>query len=323
MPQQPELHSLRYYAVGDEVPRNIVSFLHSHSCTSAVEPPTNRRGLILLFQSVLPFSLTLAKFHEAYVIAVHAWVKQWRCSDLLEWRPPHLPAAVRDGRLAASSRGRESRPTVFERGKRQQRSLPGRLRCAVVIYAALELDAGPPKRGSERRGQKGPPEEALAPEGQSRGNEGISLLTGDLGSPSCALNVKTISTPIAMVCGVHVLATSELTSLRFSSTRTAVVPQAIIGEWKPPYHVTREAEVLELRKELAVACDVLRAKGQWCCWQWHTDHQHSGCGMSRPRPYKRLRRGPSPPRAPPQSPSPSPSRRGSAARKYAEFSPRR
>jgi hypothetical protein len=93
-------------------PRNIVSFLHSHSCTSAVEPPTNRRGLILLFQSALPFSLTLAKFHEAYVIAVHAWVKQWHCSDLLEWRPPHLPAAVRDGRLAASSRGREqSRPT--------------------------------------------------------------------------------------------------------------------------------------------------------------------------------------------------------------------
>jgi hypothetical protein len=45
---------------------------------SAVEPPTNRRGFILLFQSVLPFSLTLAKlrFHEAYVIPVHAWVKQ-------------------------------------------------------------------------------------------------------------------------------------------------------------------------------------------------------------------------------------------------------
>jgi hypothetical protein len=39
------------------------------------------------------------------VIAVHAWVKQWNCSDLSEWRPPHLPAAVRDGRLASSSRG--------------------------------------------------------------------------------------------------------------------------------------------------------------------------------------------------------------------------
>ena len=29
---------------------------------------------------------------------------------------------------------------------------------------ALELDTGGPKRGPERRGQKGPPEEALAPE---------------------------------------------------------------------------------------------------------------------------------------------------------------
>jgi hypothetical protein len=40
-----------------------------------------------------------------------------------------------------------------------------------VRYAALELDTGGPQRGPERRGQKGPPEEALAPEGQSRRNE--------------------------------------------------------------------------------------------------------------------------------------------------------
>jgi hypothetical protein len=37
-----------------------------------------------------------------------------------------------------------------------------------VRYAVLELDTGGSKRGPERRGQKGPPEEALAPEGQSR-----------------------------------------------------------------------------------------------------------------------------------------------------------
>jgi hypothetical protein len=91
---------------------HLESCLERRSCTQMavhlLEPPTNRRGCILLFQSVLPFSLTLAKlrFHEAYVIPVHAWVKQWHCSDLSEWaRPPHLPAAVRDGRLAASSRG--------------------------------------------------------------------------------------------------------------------------------------------------------------------------------------------------------------------------
>jgi hypothetical protein len=40
-----------------------------------------------------------------------------------------------------------------------------------VRYATLELDTGGPKRGGERRGQKGPPEEALAPEGQSQRNE--------------------------------------------------------------------------------------------------------------------------------------------------------
>ena len=45
------------------------------------------------------------------------------------------------------------------------------LRESGVRYAALELGIGGPKRGAERRGQKGPPEEALAPEGQSRGNE--------------------------------------------------------------------------------------------------------------------------------------------------------
>jgi hypothetical protein len=40
-----------------------------------------------------------------------------------------------------------------------------------VRYAVLELDTGDPKRGPERRDQKGPSEKALPPEGQSRRNE--------------------------------------------------------------------------------------------------------------------------------------------------------
>jgi hypothetical protein len=37
----------------------------------------------------------------------------------------------------------------------------------------------PPKRGGERRGQEGPPEEAIGPEGQSRRNEeGVALSPG-------------------------------------------------------------------------------------------------------------------------------------------------
>jgi hypothetical protein len=52
------------------------------------------------------------------------------------------------------------------------------VRGSGVRYAVLELDTGGPKRAPERRGQKGPPEEALlAPEGQSRGRneEGLFL----------------------------------------------------------------------------------------------------------------------------------------------------
>jgi hypothetical protein len=52
----------------------------------------------------------------------------------------------------------------------------------AVRYDALELDTGGPKRGPEGRGQKGPSEEALAPEGQSRGNEGVSPINPQITS---------------------------------------------------------------------------------------------------------------------------------------------
>jgi hypothetical protein len=67
-------------------------------------------------------------------------------------------------------------------------------------YATLELDTGGPKRGPERRGQKGPPgpEEALAPEGQgwagkrflsrehwSEKTGEAALCTGGVGSGVC------------------------------------------------------------------------------------------------------------------------------------------
>jgi hypothetical protein len=42
---------------------------------------------------------------------------------------------------------------------------------------AVGLDTRDPKRGGERRGQNGPPEEALAPEGQSRRNEEILVIS--------------------------------------------------------------------------------------------------------------------------------------------------
>jgi hypothetical protein len=45
-----------------------------------------------------------------------------------------------------------------------------------VRYGVLVLDTGGPKRGPERRGQNGPPEEALAPEGRSWKNKEAPLL---------------------------------------------------------------------------------------------------------------------------------------------------
>jgi hypothetical protein len=55
---------------------------------------------------------------------------------------------------------------------------------------ALELDTGGLKRGAERRGQKGPSEEALAPEGQSRRNERTSLLSTEVRRPVRWRSVK-------------------------------------------------------------------------------------------------------------------------------------
>jgi hypothetical protein len=82
--------------------------------TSAAALFFSSRALFCRFRSRL---LGLVRFHEAYVIPVHAWVKQWHCSDLSEWRPPHLPAAVRDGRLAASSRGAREPANGFSKAR--------------------------------------------------------------------------------------------------------------------------------------------------------------------------------------------------------------